>query len=580
MNIFEKSKCCVCQKVLQILLMRFFSKCKRCHQDVCLSCSSNRIKLYSIPNEMVKELDKPQRVCDNCYRDYLYYQDLINQYKLQWNTRSLLMNKLLGNKKGKIKIQQPLEFYEKQNIEKDILTGRSDSHLLNYSIREFVTQCQQGLEQQQIRNSIIRVLELFVAHNPTIGYCQGMNYIAIICLCIADEEGAFFLMNHLFNVIIPPRFFSNSSGASLIGYQAEINFLKEMISVNDFQNKEILIQFIELQGPQLLLTLMIQVLNISSLLVTWIQMFKIKSFVPIDKVLLYTLNITTRDIDFMQPKILNNIGKFVHYANLIELFQKDEIYFTKFERTLYIEQYYSKTSRSWVQNDPIILNKLKKISNLDIDEITTLQTQFKKYCLEKRTISIDQQQRQSLKQLAQLTDSSDEDADDQYREILIIQSFKLQKYGINIDTFLYFMEIFLRKECQHYSLDQEKLQLIFNLFDENKSELLDFREFLICLTILLRGSFADKFKMLFTAHTQNILKFQDFETLLSLLIPQDIQQTIEYKEFLQRIVQPYFTYFDMLKVLKDPLIVQIEIQNEKNKHKIKKLNSYIGIIDQ
>ncbi|CAD8183174.1 unnamed protein product [Paramecium octaurelia] len=579
MNIFEKSKCCVCSKTLQIFLMRFSSQCKRCHQDVCTSCSKSQIKLYAIPNELVREFEKPQRVCDNCYRDYLYYQDLIDVYKLKWNIKSLLMNKLLGDKKRKIKFKQPPELFDKQNIEKDVLTGRSDAHLLNYSIREFVTQCQQGQQQEQIRNSIIRVLELFVAHNPTIGYCQGMNYIAILCLCIADEEGAFLLMNHLFKEIIPARFFSNSQGASLIGYQAELNFLQEMIGVTGFQNRETLTQFIELFGPQLLLTLMIQVLNTSSLLVTWIEMFKLKSFIPIDNVILYTLKTVAKDQNLMHPKILNNIGKFVHYPNLIEIFKQEKVFFTKFERQIYIEQYYSKTSRSWVKNDPVILNKLKKISNLDIDEITTLQTEFKKYCLEKRTIQIDQQQRKSMKQLAQLTDSSDEDGDDQYRETLIIQQFKLQKYGINIDTFLSFMEIFLRKETQHYPLDQEKLQLIFNLFDENKSELLDFREFLICLSILLRGSFADKFKMLFTAHTQNVLKFQDFETLLSLLIPQDIQQSKEYTEFLQRIVQPYFTYFDMLKVLKDPLIVQLEVNKEMTASQIKKLNSYKGIID-
>lgn len=41
-------------------------------------------------------------------------------------------------------------------------------------------------------------------------------------------------------------------------------------------------------------------------------MFKMKSFVPIDKVLLYTLNTTAKDIDLMQPKILNNIGKCIY----------------------------------------------------------------------------------------------------------------------------------------------------------------------------------------------------------------------------------------------------------------------------
>ncbi|CAD8092743.1 unnamed protein product [Paramecium sonneborni] len=265
-------------------------------------------QLYAIPNKMVQDFEKPQRVCDYCYRDYLYYQCLIKEQRIQWNTKSLLLCKFLGEQKRIIKIQQPLELSEKQNIEKDILNGRSDSHLLNYSIREFVTQCQQGLKIEQIRNSIMRVLELFVANNPTIGYCQGMNLIAIICLCLADEEGAFHIMDQLFSTIVPQRFYSSSSGAYLIGYYAEVYFLQEIIQINKFKDWQILMQFIELQGPSLLLTLMIQVLNISSLLVTWIQMFQIQSFIPIDKALLYTLQTATlKNIDLMVQFILNNI---------------------------------------------------------------------------------------------------------------------------------------------------------------------------------------------------------------------------------------------------------------------------------
>ncbi|CAD8089008.1 unnamed protein product [Paramecium sonneborni] len=579
MNIFDKQKCCVCSKGLQILLMRFSSYCKKCHQSVCMSCSTNRIKLYSIPNEMVQDFDKPQRVCDNCYKDYLYYQDLITKYNLQWNTKSLFFNILLGEKKRKIKIQQPLELNEKQNIEKDILTGRSDAHLLNYSIREFVTQCQQGQTLQQIRSSIIRVLELFIVHHPTIGYCQGMSFIATICLCLSDEEGAFHIMNHLFSVIIPFRFFSSSSGASLIGYQAEINFIKEMILVNDFQEKTKLVKFVELQGPQFLLTLMIQVLNISSLLVTWKEMFKIKSFIPIDKAVLYTLKTAViKNVDLMSSKPLNILGKFVYYTNLIEIFQNENIYFTKFERIIYIEQFYSKTSRSWVSNDSNILNKLKNISNFEVDEIASLQIEFKKNCLDQKIVQINQQQRQSIKQLAQLTDSSDEE-DDEYRQQLIIQQFKLQKYGINFETFIYYMDIFQQKEISDSPLDQEQFKLVFNLFDENKSELLDFREFLICLSILLRGSFAEKFKMFFTAHTSTVLQFYEFQALLSLLIPQQIQITQEYKQFLQRIKRSQFNYFDMLNVLKDPFLIKIEDLKQQQKQQIQKLNTYNRFIN-
>jgi hypothetical protein len=44
-------------------------------------------------------------------------------------------------------------------------------------------------------------------YNPLLGYCQGMNYIAAFLLCFCDEEGAFQLLTHLFDHILPDRFF-------------------------------------------------------------------------------------------------------------------------------------------------------------------------------------------------------------------------------------------------------------------------------------------------------------------------------------------------------------------------------------
>ncbi|CAD8083092.1 unnamed protein product [Paramecium sonneborni] len=562
MNFFQKSKCCVCAKDLLALKLRKSYRCKMCHQDVCTYCSESRVKLYAKPNDFVKDFNSPQRVCDNCFRDYSYYQNIITEFSLKWNTRSSFQSKWIGKSERKIKMQIAITENDKEIIDKDVITGRSDACLFNYSLREFISQCQEGYDQSYIRESIIKVLQLFVTHYPVIGYCQGMNQIATILLCVSDEEGAFHIMNHIFKSIIPPRFYSNSSGATLIGYQAELYFLKSQLKSINLVNYDQVLNFIDISGPQMLLTLMLQVLNTSSLFITWGEMFKKNSFIPIDQAIIYSLVQTAKNLDLTKQGLIEEIGKIIKYSDLSQLFSKESAYFTSFERQVQIEQYYSQTSRSWVNDEKLVLFRLKKITNFDTEEILQIQNEFKKYCMESRSVSISRKERQSFKQSAQLTDSSDDDG--AYIQNLQIQQVKLQKYGINKEAFLDLMEQFHLHYTRYQILDRYKYELVFNLFDENKSELLDFREFLTCLSVLLRGSFEQKLKMFFTAHTGSSLRADEFKTLLSIIIPEDLQQSEEYQIFLNRIHQSQYTYQDMLKVSQDPFVQDNEYKRERS----------------
>ncbi|CAD8077086.1 unnamed protein product [Paramecium primaurelia] len=572
MIFFQRSKCCVCGKDLQAFQEKAIDvKCvtKMFVQIVVrivLKYTQLEYQLYAKPNDFVKDFNLLQRVCDNCYRDYSYYQKQIQEYGLKWNTRSLLQSKWIGKQERKIKMQISISESDKEIIDKDVITGRSEAFLFNYSLREFITQCQEGYDQSYIRESIIKVLQLFVTHYPIIGYCQGMNQIATILLCVSDEEGAFHIMNHIFKSIIPPRFYSNSQGATLIGYQAELYFLKTLLKSLNLQNFDQLSNFLDVSGPQMLLTLMLQVVNTSSLFIIWGEMFKKNSFIPIDQAIILTLVQASKTFDLTKQGIIEEIGKNIKYSDLSQLFNKESAYFTQFERQVQIEQYYSQTSRSWVNNEKLILFRLKKITNFDTEEILQIQNEFKKYCMESRSVSINRQERQSIKQSAQLTDSSDDDSD--YLQSLQIQQVKLQKYGINKEAFLDLMEQFHQHYTKYQILDRHKYELVFNLFDENKTELLDFREFLICLSILLRGSFEQKLKMFFTAHTGSSLRDQEFQTLLSIIIPQELQQQQEYQTFLNRIYKHQYTYQDMLQVSQDPFVSENEWKRERSQTSI------------
>ncbi|CAD8171208.1 unnamed protein product [Paramecium pentaurelia] len=520
--------------------------------------------LYAKPNDFVKDFKLPQRVCDNCFQDYQYQQQLIQEYGLKWNTRSLLQSKWIGKQDRKIKMEISISENDKEMIAKDVLTGRSEAFLFNYSLREFITQCQEGYDQTYIRESINKVLQLFVTHYPIIGYCQGMNYIATIFLCISDEEGAFQIMNHIFKSIIPSRFYSNSQGATLIGYQAEIYFLKTILKTLNQQKFEQLSNFLDISGPQMLLTLMLQVLNTSSLFIIWEEMFKRQSFIPIDQAIILTLFQATKYYDLNQQGLIEEIGKIIKYQDLTQLFTKEDAYFTQFERQVQIEQYYSQTSRSWVNDDKLILFRLKKITNFDTEEILQIQKEFKKYCIESQNLSNNKKEQNSIKQINNFSDN----VDDINMENLQIKQVKSQKYGITKEAFINLMEQFHQHYTKYQILDRHKYELVFSLFDENKSELLDFREFLTCLSVLLRGSFQQKIKMFFTAHTGSNLKAQEFQTLLSIIIPLDLQQKEDYQQFLDRIQMPQYTYQDMLLVSQDPFVLENEYQRDRSQTSI------------
>ena len=69
------------------------------------------------------------------------------------------------------------------------------------------------------------VLQAFCVHNPTVGYCQGMNFIVGIALLFLDPEDAFWCL-----VAVTEKYFkSNYFDSGLIGAQVDQKCLKDII---------------------------------------------------------------------------------------------------------------------------------------------------------------------------------------------------------------------------------------------------------------------------------------------------------------------------------------------------------------
>lgn len=57
-----------------------------------------------------------------------------------------------------------------------------------------------------------RVLTAYVKRNPTVGYCQGMNFVAAILLKQLSEEQAFWTLCQIIEYILQPDYFTLMTG--------------------------------------------------------------------------------------------------------------------------------------------------------------------------------------------------------------------------------------------------------------------------------------------------------------------------------------------------------------------------------
>ena len=63
---------------------------------------------------------------------------------------------------------------------------------------------------QGVENGLRRVLCAFALHNPSIGYCQSLNFIAGVMLLFLQEEDAFWLLVTVVETLLPKDYFSKS----------------------------------------------------------------------------------------------------------------------------------------------------------------------------------------------------------------------------------------------------------------------------------------------------------------------------------------------------------------------------------
>ncbi|XP_037548896.1 growth hormone-regulated TBC protein 1-A [Nematolebias whitei] len=188
--------------------------------------------------------------------DYESYEELMSEYLVVLTRRSIKWSKLL---KGKSKVQKNIKLKRyvrkgvpnehraliwmaasgaQDQLEKNpgyyqsLLEAQHDSKLMetiktdlnrtfpdNIQFRRTSSPC--------LQKTLNNVLLAYGHHNPAVGYCQGMNFVAGLLLVITkDEEKSFWLMDVLFGRILPDYY-----APDMLGLKTDQEVLGELVKL-------------------------------------------------------------------------------------------------------------------------------------------------------------------------------------------------------------------------------------------------------------------------------------------------------------------------------------------------------------
>lgn len=186
--------------------------------------------------------------------DYSSYEEIMSQYLVVLTRRSIKWSKLL---KGKNRVHKnvKLKRYVRKGIPNEhrtliwmVASGAQDHLEKNSGYYQTLLGAQQDpklletistdlnrtfpdnvnfrkTSDQCLLKSLYNVLRAYGHHNPSVGYCQGMNFIAGYLLIITkDEEKSFWLMDALIGRILPDYY-----SPAMLGLKTDQEVLGELV---------------------------------------------------------------------------------------------------------------------------------------------------------------------------------------------------------------------------------------------------------------------------------------------------------------------------------------------------------------
>ena len=515
-------------------------------------------------------------------------------------------------------------------IMRDIDEGRTDFEVWNFSMRSFLFKLQNMSKTSvpEARENIKRVLEGLLVKYPQIGYCQGMNYIIGFILCFANEEETFELFSDLVERILPSRFFQKSEkGTGLLGVLAERHVLKKLLVdaelFKDQQEIEKAQDFLDLKAPQWLLSLLVNILDFEGTHYLFNLLFEWGFFSQVEKTILLIIQrkyIEFRSFGNDSTRITDSITRDINVQVLQNI---NDIPVDEQMRASSYREYMKEFAEKWNKDDKLTHRQLEKITYFSKEEIQLLQKSFlsliedgenqrkhkKMHTCENISLrkeeSVDstneksnnnghnneqsnnglnnEQTNNEQNNNHSTNEKNEEKKAKKNRMTLDPERKKKDKLikGITRSDFSVIMSLLMSRRDEESQLSAEDLDRIFDTFDDDKSGTLDFREFLCCMSLLIKGNTTDKVEMcfsLFDRENMGYLRREDGEKMINALM-KSLGLTLkgesefskeEMTEFRERMMKKLegvekITILDFAGLENDPFIEKIAARKKKEK---------------
>lgn len=335
------------------------------------------------------------------------------------------------------------------------------------------------------RAGLLRVLTAYTFRNPVPGYSQGMNMIAAVLLRAADgdEEKTFWLLCSLIENI-RDRDFYNEGPACMNGYEAE-SHVAGVIAINMFEgnanlDSSLLTMLVQILAPKALIPLYVNLLPVECLLCVWDRVFSEDGGVWPTYALVAIL---VANADVMEAAVMDEMGD--AYEALLD-HTRNHLNARKFVAAL---------------DEVGAANAVKDVNNMRHSHKVEMASQF----------SVAQSHQ--FQKLQRTTDFSVKEV------ISLLEHYKSLVQDADGMSKSQFME--LMRLCG-VQISDDFFHELFTWVDQDQTGTVDFRELVSVLSVVAHGSDEEKLLLVFAVFDKNrsgFLEPDSMRTLVKSMIP-------------------------------------------------------------
>lgn len=373
-------------------------------------------------------------------------------------------------------------------IEKDVAFGRTDPNTFHWEYSELIHRiCDLSCSKAAYRDPIMRVLKAVCCRNGDTGYCQGLNFVASWLLMFMEENAAFWVLTKIIGDVLVPGFYKGDrTGNSLNGFYIESGVIASFLeNFNPSYQRTGLpsLEFADFFSLQLLIQLFVDSTDLASCIFLWDQLIS-EGVIPIQAIALIRgslslVSLMRGDMERGEHPILllKRLPDKQLRPQLRQAYMEASGQATQARVDRLRTQLRDIRAKQWRDNELHVFREIERASHFTREEIRLFQGAFNQLLKDKVRRAERRQpayrgfSHQSVKVPVGLDIPSEE-----------------PELGIAKEEFLTLVERF----CPNLG---EFAGELFDRYDEDKSGYLDFRELMVCMSLLSKGSFDEKLRV-------------------------------------------------------------------------------------